>query len=169
MEVRRVLGQTSARGATQQHEKDADQIQHFTLGDRQGMFLGEYFMNLCHRPPFPEPPVANLSNDLQRKTAAAHGQTVGCLRGIDPFVADAFRRGTTITHTDHQRTTIQKDHVFSPERIAALQDTPTTWARRLFWPIVTLGNIAILFGSSHRHTSLAQGSWKSLFYFARSM
>jgi|SRR5712691_765105 hypothetical protein len=169
MKVRRVFGQTQAIGATKQHEKDAYQVQHFTLGDRQVTVLGEHFINLRHRPPFPEPPVANLGNDLQRKTAAAHGQMAGRLRGIDLLVPGAFRMGTMVTHADNQITTIQKDHVFSPERIAALQDAPTTRARHLFWPIVTLGNIAIIFGSSHRHTSLAQGSWKSLFYSARSM
>src|SRR5713101_3587308 len=169
MKVRRVLDQTQAIGATKQHEKDAYQVQHFTLGDREMAFLGEHFMNLRHRPAFPEPPVANLGNDLQCKTAAAHGQTAGPLRSIDPLVSRTLRMRTAVAHADYQVTSIQKDHVFPPERITTHQDACATWARRLFWPIVTLGNIAIVFGSSHRHTSLAQGSWKSLSYSARSM
>jgi hypothetical protein len=121
-------------------------------------FLGEHGMNLHHRPPLPEPPVTNLGNDLQRKTAAAHGQTAGPLRSIDPLVPRTLQMRTAVTHADHQVPSIQKDHVFAPERITPLQDTSAMWTRRLFWPVVTLGNIVIIFGSFHRHTSLAQGS-----------
>jgi hypothetical protein len=168
-EVRGMLFQPQVVSAAQQHEKDANQVQDFTLGDRHVTFLGQHFMDLRHGPTFPEPPVANLDNDVQRKTATAHGQTASRLRSIDPLVPGAFWIGTTVAHADHQVTTVQKDYVFSPERITPLQDALTTRASRLFWPIVTLGNFAIIFGSSHRHTSLARGSRKSQFYSARGM
>ena len=168
-EVRRVFFEAPGIGAPEQYQKDADQVQHFALGDRHMTFLGEHFMDLRHRPTFPEPPVANLDDDFQRKTAAAYGQTAGCLRGRDPRVPGAFRIRTTIAHADHQVTPVQKDHVFPPKWITPLQDASTTRARRFFWPIVALGNVAIIFGSSHWHTSLARGIWKSRFYPARDV
>lgn len=157
-EVRAVFGQAPGIGATQQHQKDTNQVQDFAFRDWHVMFLGEDFMDLRHGPPFPEPPVAYLDNDFQCKTTAAHGQAAGRLRGVDPPMPGAFRMETTIAHAHHQVAVIQKDHVFSPERITTLQDAPTTWTSRLFWPIVTPGNVAIIFGSSHWHTSLARGS-----------
>ena len=160
-EVGLVLGETQRISTTQQYEKDTDEVQDFTLRDGQATFLGEDFMDLCHGPAFPEPPVANLDNHFQSKTTAAHGQAAGRLRGVDPLMPGAFRMGTTIAHANHQVSAIQKDHVFSPERITTLQDTSTTRASGLFRPIVTFGNFAIIFGSSHRHTSLTRGSWKN--------
>jgi hypothetical protein len=168
-EVRRVFFEAQGISAPEQYQKDADQVQHFALGDRHMTFLGEHLVNLRHGPALPKPPVANLDDHFQRKTAAAHGQTASRLRSIDPLVPGAFWIGTTVAHADHQVTTVQKDHVFSPERITPLQDALTTRASRLFWPIVTLGNFAIIFGSSHRHTSLARGSRKSQFYSARGL
>lgn len=169
LEIRRVLSQPQGIGTAQQHQKDTDQVQDFSLGDGQVTFLGEDLMDLCHRPALPKPPEANLDNHLQRKTAATHGQMAGSLRSKDPLLSRTFPMGTLIAHAHHQVTPIQKDHVFSPERVTALQDTPTPWTRHLFRPIVTLGNASIVFGSSHRHTSLARGLWKHRFYFARGM
>jgi hypothetical protein len=168
-EVRRVFGQAQWIGATEQHQKDANQIQYFALGDGHLMFLSEHLMDLRHRPPFPKSPVANLNDHFQSKATAAHCQSLSRLRSIDPLMPGAFRMRTPVAHADHQVTPIQKDHVFSPERITAFQAASATPAGRFFWPIVTLGHIAIVFGSSHRHTSLVRSSWKSRFYSARGM
>jgi hypothetical protein len=63
-EVRGACMQPQGIGAAQQHQKHANQIEHFAFRDREMALLSEYGMDLRHCPPFPEPPVANLANDL---------------------------------------------------------------------------------------------------------
>src|SRR3990172_9410076 len=170
-EVRRVLGQAQGIRAAEQHEKNANQVQDFTLRDRQATFLSEHFMNLRHGPALPKPPVANLDDDLQRETAAAHRQRFRFPRGQQafPFRLWALRVATPIANADDQVAPTQKDNVLAPQRIGAFQNLTTTWTASVFGPIVAFGNFAIIFCSSHRHTSLALGSRKSPFYLTRGV
>jgi hypothetical protein len=168
-EVRGVLGQAQGIRAAQQDKKDADQVQDFALRDRQATFLREHFMDLRHGPTFPEPPVANLDDDLQRKTAAAHGQRFRFPRGKQafPFRLWALRVAASIADADDQVAPTQKDNVLAPQRIGAFQNLTTTWTVSTFGSIVAFANFAIILRSSHRHTSLALGSRKSPFYLTR--
>ena len=105
-EVGRMFGQTQRIGATQQHQKDADQIQHFTLRDRDMTFVGEHFMDLRHRPAFPEPPVADLDDDVEAKTTATQGQLPSRPRQMDsiPFYTVWIR--ATVSQIDDPVTTV---------------------------------------------------------------
>jgi len=69
-EIGRMFGQPQPIGAPEQHQKHPKQVGHFTLRDGHVPLLGQHDVNLGHGPVFPEPPVANLDNDLQRKTTA---------------------------------------------------------------------------------------------------
>ena len=122
--------------------------------------LGQHFMNLGHRPAFPEPPVANLDDDPQRKTAAAQRQGFGFLGGKHAFLLRfrTLRITAPIANADDQIAPMQKDNILSPQRIRALQHAMAAWTAGAFGPIVVLGNFAIVFGSSHRPASLALGS-----------
>lgn len=145
-------------GRAKQDEKHAKQVQNFALGDREAAFLGERCMNLGDGPAMPKTPVPNLHDDFQRKAAAPHGQALRVLRRIDSRRLSALWIGTTVRHIDHPFTTVQKDDMFLPQLMAALQNVPTVRARGLVWPIVTFGDLAIIFSSSHSYPPLARNS-----------
>ncbi len=115
-------------------------------------------MHWSHCPALPESPIATLGDDCQSKAAPAHRQAASYRRDLDPIAPSALRIWATLSPADDQVTTTQQDEVCSPERITALQDLPAAGAGGLLWPIVTLGNLAIVFSSSPRYTSVAQGS-----------
>src|SRR5713101_30916 len=147
----RMLNPTQVIRATRQHQEHTNQIQYFAFSDRHTPFLAEHFMNLCDGPTLPKAPVANLDNDLQGETAAAHGQAFSRTRGVDApasgITAPAI--AATIGHADHQLTSAQEDHVLAPPRVGSLQCLPTAWARRLLRMIISFGNALVVFRSSH--------------------
>jgi hypothetical protein len=145
-------------GRAKQDEKHANQVQNFALGDREAAFLGKRFMNLCDGPALPKSPVPDLHDDFQRKAAAAHGQALRVLRRIDSLRLSTLWIGTPVRHINHPFTTVQKDDMFLPQLMAALQNVPTVRARGLVWPIVTCGDLAIIFSSSHSYPPLARNS-----------
>ena len=128
------------------------------------MLLGEPIMNLSHPPAVPKSELTNVHDDFQSKAAAAQGHAPGRLRGSDPMVSSTVRIGAMVSHPDDQVATTQKDDIFAPEWIAALQNLPTVLTSSLFWPIRTFGNLAVVFSSSHQYTSLARDLSKNRFY-----
>lgn len=149
--------------AAQQHEKHLEQIQHLTFGDGQVVDLGQHLMNLHDGPSLPKSPLANLDNDLQREATSTNGQTSRLLRFIHTILPSTFRIRAMVTQADDQVTPIQKNNVFPPQRVTTFQCVSTTRASRLLGSVVALGHFAIVFCSSHRHTSLAQGLCRTAF------
>jgi len=133
------------------------------------MALSQHLMNLCNRPPLPKSPVANLDNDFQREATPPYGQAARRLRFIHAIPVSAFRVGATIPHADDQITPIQENDVLSPNGVTTFQRSPAARASRLLGAVVSFGHLAIVFGSSHRHTSLAQGLCKTAFYLAKGV
>jgi hypothetical protein len=136
-------------GTPEQDEKYANQVQDFTFGDGHAAVLREHGMNLRDGPVVPKAPVPNLHNDFQRKAAAPDGQTARLLRHIDPLRLGTTGIGTPVRHIHNPFTPMEKDKMFLPHLIPALQHVPTMRARGLFWSIVTFANLAIIFRSSH--------------------
>jgi hypothetical protein len=152
------------RGAAEYDEQDADPVQPLASGDREGTRLGEPLRNLPYRPALPKSPVATLPDDCQGQAATAHGQAPGRLRSRDPTVSSALRIGAMVAQTDDQVAATQNADIFAPEWITALQPLPPVLTGSLFWPRVTFANLAVVFSSSHQHTSLAQDLSKKRFY-----
>jgi hypothetical protein len=158
--VRGMLFQPQLISATQQHEKDANQIQHFTFGDGHLTFLSEHFMNLGHGPAFPKPPVANLDNDLQGKTTPAKCQAASRFRGVESIMSGTARRWTMVAQVDHQKTTCEKDDVFPSDRVTTFQGLSTARARGLLWSVVAFWNSSSAFRSSHCDASARNSEHK---------
>jgi hypothetical protein len=148
-EVRGVGLQPQGIGAAQQHEKHANQIEHFAFRDRETALLSEDGMDLRHCPPFPEPPVANLDNDFQGEAAAAYRQAAGLVRDIYSGTPSALPIWAPVSHAHHQVTTAQKDDVLVSNRVTASQDLPTLRTADLLGAIVTLRDMSLVFSSSH--------------------
>jgi len=167
--VGRMFFQSEMIRAAQQDQKHFYQVQHLSLGDRQVVGLGQHLVNLRDGPALPKTPVANLNHDFQCEATPTHGQAACRLRFIHAILPSAFRIGATVTQADDQVTPIQENDVLPPNRITTFQRLPAARASRLLGSVVALGHVAIVFCSSHRHTSLAQGLCKTAFYPAKGV